>query len=192
MRLLARKLPPFQAYVAAVIGVGLMCFAGVFAVDGANLSRLASPEVALFAVCALVGELVPLKVVTRGVEGEVTTSGTFAFATILVGGPACALAAFVGASLAADAPRRKAPVKLLFNSCQYAITLTASALALSLLTDVPRIGQDAHFIPADVPGILVAAAVFFLVNSSLVATVIALVQGMRVGRYLVQDWFFQV
>ena len=49
-----------------------------------------------------------------------------------------------------------------------------------------------HFAPADLPGILVAAAVFFLVNSSLVATVIALVQGLRIGRYLVQDWFFQV
>ena len=193
MRLFTRTIPNFQLYVAAVIALGLVCVGGVFAFDGANLSRLASSEVALFAVCALVGELIPLKVVTRGVEGEVTTSGTFAFATMLVAGPACAIVALVGASFAADAPRRKAPVKLLFNACQYAITLTASAAALALLTDVPRPGQDVvHFAPGDLPGILVAAAIFFLVNSSLVATVIALVQGVRVGRYLVQDWFFQV
>jgi diguanylate cyclase (GGDEF)-like protein len=192
MRLLARKLPPFQAYVAAVIVVGLVCFVGVFWVDGAQLSRLASAEVALFAICALIGELVPLKVVTRGVEGEVTTSGTFAFATMLVAGPACAIVAQVGAALIADAPRRKAPVKLLFNACQYAITLTLSGLALAMFTDVPHVTEGVHFIPTDLPGILIAAAVFFLVNSSLVATVIALVQQLKVGRYLVQDWFFQV
>ena len=46
MRLFARKIPPFQAYVAAVIGLGFVCIAGVFAVDGANLSRVASAEVA--------------------------------------------------------------------------------------------------------------------------------------------------
>src|SRR4051794_32887532 len=192
MRFLAPRLPPFKAYVALVIGLGIVCCAVVFALDGSQLSRMVSPEVALFAACALVGELIPLKVVTRGVEGEVTTSGTFAFATMLVAGPACAIVAQVGASFLADAPRRKAPVKLLFNACQYAITLSASTLALSVLTDVPRVGGDTHFIPEDLPGILVAAAIFFLVNSSLVATVIALVQQLRVGRYLVQDWFFQV
>ena len=136
--------------------------------------------------------MMPLKVVTRGVEGEVTTSGTFAFATLLVAGPACAIAAFGGASFAADVCHRKPPVKLLFNGCQYVISVAASALVLELFTGVPRLGEAVHFVPADLPGILAAAATFFLVNSSLVATVIALVQGLRIGRYLVQDWFFQV
>jgi diguanylate cyclase (GGDEF)-like protein len=192
MRHLALRLPPFKAYVTLVIALGFACIAAVFALDGNHLGRMLTSEVALFSLCAFAGEMVPLKVVTRGVEGEVTTSGTFAFATLLVAGPACAIAAFGGASFAADVVRRKPPVKLLFNSCQYAISVTASALVLNLLTGVPRLGEDVHFIPGDLPGILAAAAVFFLVNSSLVATVIALVQGLRVGRYLVQDWFFQV
>jgi diguanylate cyclase (GGDEF)-like protein len=192
MRHLALRLPPFKVYVALVIGVGFACIAVVFALDGSHLERMLTAEVALFAVCAFAGEMMPLKVVTRGVEGEVTTSGTFAFATLLVAGPVCAIAAFGGASLAADIVRRKSPLKLLFNTAQYAISVTASALVLHLLTGVPRLGEEVHFIPADLPGILAAAAVFFLVNSSLVATVIALVQGLRVGRYLVQDWFFQV
>src|SRR3954447_22943169 len=192
MRFLPSRLPPLQPYIAAVIFAGTLCGVGVFVLDGTSLTRLASPEILFFAACALIGELVPLKVVTRGVEGEVTTSTTFAFAAMLVAGPACAFVALVGASFAADAMRGKAPTKLLFNSCQYAITLTASGLALHLLTGVPRGGEEVHFIPEDLPGILVAAAIFFLVNSSLVATVIALVQQLRVGRYLVQDWFFQV
>jgi diguanylate cyclase (GGDEF)-like protein len=192
MRYIPSRLPPLQAYVWTVIIVGALCGVGVFALDGHSLSRLLTPEIIFFAGCALIGELVPLKVVTRGVEGEVTTSTTFTFATLLVAGPACAFVALVGASFAADAMRRKAPSKLLFNGCQYAITLTAAAVALHFLTGAPRVGEEFHFAPSDLPGILAAAAVFFIVNSTLVATVIALVQNLRIGRYLVQDWFFQV
>jgi diguanylate cyclase (GGDEF)-like protein len=63
---------------------------------------------------------------------------------------------------------------------------------LDALTGVPRVGEEFHFAPMDLPGILVAATVFFVVNSTLVATVIALAQDLRIGRYLMQDWFFQV
>jgi len=65
------------------------------------------------------------------------------------------------------------------------------ALMLHQLIGVLRVGGVFHFAPADLPGIFVATVVFFLVNSALVATVIALAQGARVGRYLVQDCFFQ-
>src|SRR5918995_177080 len=192
MRSLSSRLPPLQAYVTAVIALGALCCAVVFVRDGSSLSRLLTPEVMLFAVCAFAGELISLKVVTRGAEGEVTTSTTFAFAALLVAGPACAVVALICASFAADLIQRKAPLKLLFNASQYVITLTASSLVLQALTGVPRVDEQFHFAPSDLPGILVAAAAFFLVNSSLVAVVIALVQDIRVGRYLVQDWFFQV
>jgi diguanylate cyclase (GGDEF)-like protein len=184
-------IPPLEAYVLAVIAAGVACIVGtVILADGA-LHMLLDREVALFAACALVGELIPLKVVTRGVEGEVTTSTTFAFATLLAAGPAPALIALVVASFVADLLRGKALQKVLFNACQYAITMAATAIVLQLLTEVPRTTGVFHFAPTDLPGILVAAAVFFLVNTALVATVIALAQGVRVGRYLVQDCFFQ-
>jgi diguanylate cyclase (GGDEF)-like protein len=192
MRSLSSRLPPLQAYVTGVIVLGALCCAVVFALDGSSLDRLFTPEVMLFTVCAFAGELISLKVVTRGAEGEVTTSTTFAFAALLVAGPACAVVALICASFAADLIQRKALTKLLFNASQYVITLTASAFVLKTLTGVPRVDEQFHFTPADLPGILVAAAAFFLVNSSLVAVVIALVQDIRVGRYLVQDWFFQV
>jgi len=192
MRSLSSRLPPLQAYVTAVIILGALCCAVVFVRDGSSLSRLLTPEVMLFAVCAFAGELISLKVVTRGAEGEVTTSTTFAFAALLVAGPACAVVALICASFAADLIQRKAPLKLLFNASQYVITLTASSLVLQALTGVPRLDEQFHFTPGDLPGILVAATAFFLVNSTLVAVVIALVQDIKVGRYLVQDWFFQV
>jgi diguanylate cyclase (GGDEF)-like protein len=191
MRFLSSRLPPLQVYVTGVVVLGAVCTAAVFTLDGHSLTRLFSPEVMLFAVCAFAGELISLKVVTRGAEGEVTTSTTFAFAALLVAGPACAVVALICASFAADLIQRKAVTKLLFNASQYVITLTASAFVLQTLTGVPRMGEF-HFTPADLPGILVAAAAFFVVNSTLVAVVIALVQDIRIGRYLVQDWFFQV
>src|ERR671914_677416 len=192
MRSVSSRLPPLQVYVTAVICLGALCCAFVFIRDGDSLSRLLTPEVMLFAVCAFAGELISLKVVTRGAEGEVTTSTTFAFAALLVAGPACAIVALICASFAADLIQRKALTKLLFNASQYVITLTASAFVLQALTGVPRVDEQFHFAPGDLPGILVAAAAFFLVNSTLVAVVIALVQDIKVGRYLVQDWFFQV
>src|SRR3954453_3219062 len=123
MRFLPSRLPPLQAYIAAVILAGTLCGVGVFVLDGTSLTRLASPEILFFAACALIGELVPLKVVTRGVECEVTTSTTFAFATLLAAGPAPALVVLVTASFVADGLRGKAPLKLLFNGCQYAFTM---------------------------------------------------------------------
>jgi diguanylate cyclase (GGDEF)-like protein len=185
------RLPPLERYVLGVIVAGIACVAVVLASDTDSLHDLARPEVALFAICAFIGELVPIRVVTRGVEGEVTTSTTFAFAALLAAGTEPALIALVVANLVADGIRGKAPLKVLFNGCQYAVTMAVTAVVLHALTEVPRTDGLFHFAPADLPGILVAAAVFFFVNTALVATVIALAQGVRVGRYLVQDCFFQ-
>jgi hypothetical protein len=164
------SIPPLERYVLVVIAAGVAALAITVLQDRDALSALATREVILFACCALIGELVPLKVVTRGVEGEVTTSTTFAFATLLAAGPAPAVVVLVAGSFIADGLRRKAPLKLLFNGCQYALTMALAALALHLLTGVPRTTGTFHFTPGDLPGILVSAGVFFLVNSALVAT----------------------
>jgi diguanylate cyclase (GGDEF)-like protein len=184
-------MPPLERYVLAVIAAGAACMLGTLVSSESSLDQLLVPEIALFAICTLAGELVPIKVVTRGVEGEVTTSTTFAFAALIAAGLEPALIALVVGSFAADMMRGKAPVKALFNAGQYAVTITLTAITLNLLTGVPRPPDPFHFTPEDLPGILAAAGVFFFVNTSLVATVIALAQNVRVGRYLVQDCFFQ-
>src|SRR3954447_6601669 len=186
------SIPPLERYVLAVVLAGVAALALVLVFDHDQLAMLGNREVLLFADCALIGELVPLKVVTRGVEGEVSTSTTFAFATLIAAGCAPAVSVLVAASFRADGLRRKAPLKLLFNGCQYALSMSVTALVMRALTDAPRLTGSFHFAPGDLPGILIAASIFFLVNSALVATVIALAQGARVGRYLVQDCFFQV
>ena len=167
--------------------LGALCCAVVFARDGDSLSRLLTPEVMLFAVCAFAGELISLKVVTRGAEGEVTTSTTFAFAALLVAGPACAVVALICASFAADLIQRKAPLKLLFNASQYVDHAhRAPRSCCRPSPDVPRVDEQFHFAPADLPGILArrrrrsSSSTRRWSPSS-----IALVQDIEVGRYLV-------
>jgi diguanylate cyclase (GGDEF)-like protein len=186
----AKRIDPLDLYVTAIILIGGGCVAWL-GIDGASdLSLLLTPEVAIFAIFALAGEFVPLKVFTRGAEGEVTTSTTFAMATMLAAGPLAAFVALAGANLLADGIRRKPPKKVAFNIAQYGITIAASGFVLKATTGLPR-AHAPHLVPSDLIGILFAAAVFFMVNTGLVATVIAFAQRLSLWRYLAEDIFFQ-
>src|SRR3954471_17906839 len=137
-RALLSKLNPLDAYVSAVIAVGAVC-TGWLVWDGAgDLDRLLSPEALVFLAFAFFGEFVTLKVFTRGAEGEVTTSTTFALAAMLIAGPLAGLLALGLANVLADTMSRKPLQKILFNVSQYAITVGAVGLVLNLTTGLPR------------------------------------------------------
>jgi diguanylate cyclase (GGDEF)-like protein len=185
-----RRFHPLDLYVTLVVATGTACAVLVLGTGFDTLHRLLAPELALFALCALVGELVPLKVHTRGSEGEVTTSTCFALALMLAGGPAVGMAGLIAASVLADSINGKPAKKIAFNAAQYAISVTAASLLL-ILADVPEPGP-VPFGPEDLLPIMGAAAIFFVVNATLVSTVVALAQGViRLGRYLANDLFFQ-
>ena len=137
------SIPPLERYVLTVIFAGAACVALALVSKQERLRDVAHPEVALLAAAVLVGEFVPLKVVRRGVEGEVTTSTTFAFALLLVAGLEPAMLALVGASFLADALRGKQLLKVLFNSCQYALTMMVTGLTLHALTTAAEELRDA-------------------------------------------------
>jgi diguanylate cyclase (GGDEF)-like protein len=186
----ASRYSPLDLYVAAIIVVGFAVTVAM-AIDGAHDLRLLwSPEAIMFFLFAFCGEFVPLKVFTRGAEGEVTTSTTFAIATMIVAGPLAALLALCLANLLADAISRKALKKVLFNFSQYAITLGMSGLVLKSMTDLPR-ATVPHLAPHDLPGVLLAAVAFFVVNAALVSTVIALAQRVSVFKYMARDLLLQ-
>ena len=186
-----RRFRPLDVYVTLVVALGVACAGLVIGTGLETLPRLLTPELALFALCALAGEMVPMKVHTRGSEGEVTTSTCFALALMLAGGPAVALAGLLGASILADAINGKPVKKIAFNAAQYSVSVTAASIVLVVLTDIPREGA-LPFGPMDLIPILGVATVFFVVNSALVSTVVALAQGViRLGRYLANDLFFQ-
>ncbi|HEY7076710.1 MAG TPA: EAL domain-containing protein [Solirubrobacteraceae bacterium] len=187
---LRRNLDPLDAYVAAVIFVGCVCAAALVYTGIGDLPRVLSPELVLFAFGALIGELVPLKIFTRGAEGEITASTCFGVAMLLVGGPLPAFLGLAIANIAVDAPRKKPIKKLAFNVAQYAVVFAASGAVLAATTALPRLSAP-HMTPPDIPGVLAAGLVIFFLNTSLVATVIALAQRVSVPRYLAQDLFFQ-
>ena len=133
-----RRPQPLDLYVALVVALGATCAVVVIGTCFDTLDRLLQPELALFALCALAGELVPLKVHTRGSEGEVTTSTCFVLALMLAGGPAVALAGLVGASILADTLNGKPVKKIAFNAAQYSVSVTAASLVLVTLTSIPH------------------------------------------------------
>jgi len=185
-----RRYNALDLYVTFVVATGAACALIVLGTGFETLDQFLDPELALFALCALVGELVPLKVHTRGSEGEVTTSTCFALALMLAGGPAVGMAGLLAASIIADTINGKQVKKIAFNAAQYAISVGVASLLL-MFTDVPEHGA-LPFGPEDLPAILGVAAMFFVVNSALVSTVVALAQGViKLGRYLANDLFFQ-
>src|SRR5687768_1369925 len=118
-----RRPHPLDLYVTAVVAAGAACAALVIITGAHTLDSLLTAELALFSLCALAGELMPLKVHTRGSEGEVTTSTCFALALMLAGGPAVALVGLLAACIAADMVSRKPVQKVAFNAAQYSISV---------------------------------------------------------------------
>jgi diguanylate cyclase (GGDEF)-like protein len=159
--------------------------------SGASVVRHADAELVIFVLCAVVADLLPVKVVLRGTEGEITAATAFAFAIVLAFGAPAAAIGLAFASAISDMVRRKPLVKIAFNVGQSTLTIAAAGGALALLSDVPRAFGHGQFAPADLPAILVAAVVFYVVNTALVAFVIALAEGVSVWAYLARDFFFQ-
>jgi diguanylate cyclase (GGDEF)-like protein len=140
--------------------------------------------------CVVVGELLPINVVLRGQEGELLTSTAFAFATMIAFGPGAALPALCIGSIIGDLTRRKPLTRMGFNVGQYAISLFITGIVLDLITEVPR-APLASFVGADLPLLLLCGLVFFVVNSVLVATVIALSSGYPIWTYFASDFLLQ-
>jgi diguanylate cyclase (GGDEF)-like protein len=177
----------------AVILIAFVIVAGAAALAAAAAAAGFGPGfpvavVALLAAAVVAGEFAGIKVRLQGEEGEVTPSTTFAFALLLVAGAAGAVIV-VGACVLADALRRKPPVKVAFNAGQYALSLGAAVLVLRL-AGVPA-ATEPHFAPGDLPVVVLAAVAFFVLNSMLVAAVIALLERENVWAYFSRDFVFQ-
>jgi diguanylate cyclase (GGDEF)-like protein len=177
-------------YVSTVILLGGVSAAWLLFKTPVPYGEFLSPIIFVFALCSIVGEAVPLKVFRGNMEGELSTSTTFAVAMMLWAGPGVAFVALSGANVIADLVRGKPLHRIAFNIGQYAISLTVSGLVLKLTTDLAH-AHAGLFSPADLPGVILAGIVFWFVNVALVATVIAMVQGLGIMRYLVHEWLFQ-
>jgi diguanylate cyclase (GGDEF)-like protein len=178
--------PNVYIYGVIVAGLTLAVISGVQDSAYAHIT----PVIALFAGCVAIGELFPLRVRRPGAEGEITPSTTFAFGLVLVAGH-LAVPLMALTCLACDRITGKPAVKMLFNAGQYAMTVWMTATVLSLTTGAPHLGADIPFTPGDLPGILLAGFVFFVANSLLVGSVIALLEQQSILVCLSDDLLFQ-
>ena len=176
------------AYIAVVVLAGAAIVAAALTSAGIE-DPLTEATTWLLVAGVVIGELVPIRIRRDGPDGEITPSTTFCFALVISAG-ATAIPLVALASLLADAAARKSAVRIAFNVGQYAVSLGAAWLTLSALSDVPT---DARipFAPGDLPAIVAAGAVFFVVNSVLVGAVIALLERRRLLAWLFADIRFE-
>jgi diguanylate cyclase (GGDEF)-like protein len=142
----------------------------------------------LLAAGVLLGELLPLKIPRRGEHEELTVSTTFAFALLLLAGLWPAVAAQSVASVVEDVVSRKPLWRVTFNVGQYALSLGAASLVLT----IAGVGGPGAvpFTAGDLPAIAVAGAAFFIVNAVLVGVGVALYVGQPIRQYLRDDLGF--
>jgi diguanylate cyclase (GGDEF)-like protein len=168
-----------RLYVTVVItsGLGLLVFAAVL--HGSALVHHGPVGMWVLLGAVIVGELFPIKLGTG--EGEVAPSTTFTFALLLSSGLAAAAIAVAAASALSDVIDRKRPSRSAFNVAQYVLAIAAAGGVLVAAGVLPH---HEHFSAADVPAILAAALVFFVVNTGLVAGAIAVTSGTRLRDHI--------
>jgi diguanylate cyclase (GGDEF)-like protein len=131
--------------------------------------------------------MLPVKIPHRGNDEQITLSTPFVMALLLAGGLAPALIAQSAASVVQDLTAGKPWWRVRFNLGQYALSMAAAVLTMRWLSVVPHIGSSHPFSSADLPGIMVGAVAFFLVNTGVVGVAVSLYQDVPIVRYFRND-----
>ena len=191
MRALARRLDriqPLHRLVALVCAAGLAAFALLVAQEEDWAAVVGELRFWVFVAFVVAGELFPIRLPGRNFTA--TPSTTFAFAILLTYGPGPAVATLAAASVLADLRARQPTMRVAYNAAQYTLALGAASAVLSGLTEVPR-AAEFHFAAQDLPGILLAAVAYFVVNVVAAGAAPALERGENVPAYLRSDLVFQ-
>jgi diguanylate cyclase (GGDEF)-like protein len=164
-----------KLYIATVIGVGFAILLPFVAFRGPDLVREIELPVLILGLAVVVGEILPVKLGDN--EGELVPSTTFMFALILYGGVGAAILTQLVASTIADSVHSKRLVARAFNLGQYTFAIGASGLVYQTIAGG---ASDGTFTTVQVAAALLAGGVFFVVNTGMVSTVIALTSGSRI------------
>jgi diguanylate cyclase (GGDEF)-like protein len=183
-----RRTPPaFIAYTLALTVVAAAAAIGAWLRWGWP-SDADDARLVLFAALVVVGELLPIEVPRRYTPDRMTISTAFAFAILLEFGPLPAIVVYAFASAVADVVGRSSPATVLFNVAQYVLSVAAAAVSLMLVAGTVPVAD----IGDQLPGVLVAAAVLFVVNHGLAGVGAAMLTHDRLPAYLRRNVGFQV
>ncbi len=144
----------------------------------------------VLAAGVMMGEMLPVKIPRRDIDGEIVLSTSFSMALLLAGGLGPAIVAQGAASIIQDAIARKPWWRVRFNVAQYTISMAAAFMVMRLLSVQTHPGSPHPFNSSQLPGVLLAAAVFLLVNACTVSVAVALHQQEPILRYLRNDLVF--
>ena len=179
--------PPFTLYLRLVSAVGVAVLVALAVVDGGNFGPT-DAEFWVLAALVFTGELFPIQIHGVGYENFSTP---FGFAILLVYGLPEVVVVQLLASLVADLIRRRPADRLIFNLAQLAISWLAAGLVLEAAGGTHLEGGG-DLQASDLPAITLAAATFFVVNSTLVRTAEALLENIPIVDHLRADMLFRI
>jgi len=140
----------------------------------------------LFAACALVTEMLPLRWLAYENSGEVTGSWTFVMAMLLIASPLAAVGATAILFLLADLRSSKSPIKVLFNVANIVLSLSLGAVILGLTGQGTQLQHGGQPDLVWFPVATFAFCVVFASNTLITYGVIALNADVRL-RSLLRD-----
>ena len=153
---------PVRNLVAVVLAGGAAVLAVcVVALAGEPLER--ADHVAVLAAGMLLAELFPLRIPGR--EEETSFSTAFTFALLFSHGVAATVVVATACLVVADVARRRVPVKLAYNTAQYAISWAAAGVVFTALAGAPDPGADEPL--SDLWALVPAALAYAVVNGGL-------------------------
>ena len=137
-------------------------------------------------------ELIPIRVPRGDEDKELTVSPTFAFALLLMAGPAAAVIAMAIASSVRDVVRHASPLVRVFNVARNSLALLAASAVVDRLHVGPVTVRAVRFV--DLGVFIVAGIAFFAVNLLLPHIDQAFSRGLRGRRvmpFLFEDMRFE-
>ena len=177
-----------HAYVTVVTVAGLAALVFILAGPSVATARVHWPQVAVLGLCAVVGELRPVTIVTRysaNGSGSFTTSSAFAFALLLMAGPAAAATSLAIGTLLADIGRGWQ--KAAYNLGQYCLSVLAAGFVMERLSGDVVLMQRGSVEPSDVVPLIAGALAFYVVNGGLIGAVLAIAQRSSIIRSIVSE-----
>ena len=184
------RLPrPARAYLAAVSATGLVVL-GWLLVHGRGLSvGRDEPALWLLAAFTVLNELRPIPAPLGRGSIDVTVSTTFAFALLLLSGPAEAALTLTAATIVADAVARKRWWKSAFNVAQYSLSVAAAGAVVGHLATRYRPGTPLAFDGAEgLVAVAAGAAAFSVTNVVVIGLAVVLLERLPVASFLRHDF----
>jgi putative nucleotidyltransferase with HDIG domain len=163
-----------QAFISVIVIAG-------FAVIGHSVYALRSAPVTsqwfVLAALTLLSGSITIKL--PGIDASISVSETFVFTSVLLFGTAAGTLTVTldGLIISLWLWRKRIGFhKLLFNTTAPALSIWLAAQLFFFVTGVPPLTQQATNLPALLPGLLLFAIVYFLLNSWLMATAVSFEQ----------------